>query len=120
MASSYTAPNGAYARSQAGPEAKPRRGPNRQRASPCAPYCTNSATTRKTITLIAKQYAWVKARIEGGDCTNDSEYIRDLIRRDQEQSAKFQALQQSIQDGLESGVSDRSVVEIWADAEAAI
>ena len=40
-------------------------------------------TTRKTITVTDQQDEWIKAQIEGGDFTNDSEYIRDLIRRDQ-------------------------------------
>ena len=75
-------------------------------------------TTRKTITLSEQQDAWVKARIEQGDYTNDSEYFRDMIRRDQEQNAKLVALRQAIQDGLESGVSNRSVKDIWKEAEA--
>jgi antitoxin ParD1/3/4 len=74
-------------------------------------------TVRKTITLTDKQVEWVKARIEGGGYTNDSEYFRDLIRRDQEQGAKFQALRNAIQDGLASGVSSRTVNEIWDEAE---
>ena len=45
-------------------------------------------TTRKTITVTDQQDQWIKAQIEAGDFTNDSEYIRDLIRRDQD-SAKF-------------------------------
>ena len=40
------------------------------------------ATVRKTITLTDQQNQWVKARIAGGCFTNDSEYIRALIRRD--------------------------------------
>jgi antitoxin ParD1/3/4 len=75
------------------------------------------ATKRKTITLSEQQDAWVKARIESGDYTNDSEYFRDLIRRDQERSAKLGTLKQAIQDGLESGVSERTMHEVWADAE---
>ena len=43
-------------------------------------------TVRKTITLTPQQDQWIKARIAAGGFTNDSEYIRDLIRRDQEQS----------------------------------
>ncbi len=74
-------------------------------------------TTRKTITLSEQQDAWVKARIENGDYTNDSEYFRDMIRRDQEQNTKFLALKQAIQEGLESGVSNRSVKDIWTEAE---
>ena len=75
-------------------------------------------TIRKTITLTDKQDDWVKAQIAGGDYTNDSEYFRDLIRRDQEQNAKFRALKSAIQEGLDSGVSERTVGEIWAAAEA--
>jgi antitoxin ParD1/3/4 len=72
-------------------------------------------TKRKTITLSKQQDAWVKARIESGDYTNDSEYFRDLIRRDQEQ--KLSALKQAIQEGLDSGVSDRTMSDIWADTQ---
>ena len=75
-------------------------------------------TIRKTITLTDKQDDWVKSQIAGGDYTNDSEYFRDLIRRDQEQNAKFRALRSAIQEGLDSGVGDRTVAEIWAAAEA--
>ena len=38
------------------------------------------ATVRKTITLTDQQDDWIKAQVEGGHYTNDSEYIRDLIR----------------------------------------
>ena len=75
-------------------------------------------TIRKTITLTDKQDDWINARIASGDYTNDSEYFRDLIRRDQEQNAKFRALKSAIQEGLDSGVSDRTLGEIWAAAEA--
>ncbi len=56
-------------------------------------------TIRKTITLTGKQDKWIKAQITSGDYTNNSEYFRDLIRRDQEQNAKFRALKQAIQEG---------------------
>jgi len=70
-------------------------------------------TTRKTITLTKQQNQWVKAQIINGDYTNDSEYFRDLVRRDQEQNTKFLALKRAIQEGLDSGVSNRTVAEIW-------
>ena len=74
-------------------------------------------TVRKTITLTEKQDAWIKAQIAAGEFTNDSEYIRDLVRRDQEQNAKFKALKAAVQDGLNSGVSDKTLGEIWAETE---
>ena len=75
-------------------------------------------TIRKTITLTDKQDEWIKARIASGDYTNDSEYFRDLVRRDQERNAKFQSLKSAIQEGLDSGVGNRTAGEIWAAAEA--
>ena len=75
-------------------------------------------TTRKTITLTDQQDRWIKAQIAAGEYTNDSEYIRDLVRRDQEQNAKFRALKAAIQEGLDSGISDKTVRDVWEEAEA--
>ncbi len=60
-------------------------------------------TVRKTITLTDKQDAWIKAQIEAGNYTNDSEYIRDLIRREQERSAEFDAVRAALIEGEASG-----------------
>ena len=73
------------------------------------------ATVRKTITLTNQQHDWIKAQIANGDYTNDSEYFRDLVRRDQE---KFRALKAAVEEGIASGPSTRTVDDIWAEAEA--
>lgn len=73
------------------------------------------ATVRKTITLTDAQDDWIKAQVVSGDYTNDSEYLRDLIRREQE---KASALKAAIDEGLVSGPSDQSLDDIWASAEA--
>lgn len=73
------------------------------------------ATVRKTITLTDAQDDWVKAQVVSGNYTNDSEYLRDLIRREQE---KASALKAAIDEGLASGPSNRSLSDIWASAEA--
>ena len=72
-------------------------------------------TIRKTITLTDKQDEWIKAQIAAGDYTNDSEYFRDLIRRDQER--KIQSLRAAVQEGMDSGASDKTVEEILAAAK---
>ena len=76
------------------------------------------ATIRKTVTLTDKQDQWIKAQIEAGEYTNDSEYIRDLVRRDQEQNVRFKALKKAIQEGLDSGISNKSVTDIIEEVEA--
>ena len=60
-------------------------------------------TARKTVTLTDQQDNWVKAQINAGHYTNDSEYIRDLIRREQERSAEIDALRASLIEGETSG-----------------
>jgi antitoxin ParD1/3/4 len=75
------------------------------------------ATVRKTITLSDTQDAWIKAQISRGAFTNDSEYIRDLLRRDQSQQDQLAKLKISIAEGLESGLSDQSLDDIWGAAE---
>ncbi len=60
-------------------------------------------TVRKTITLTDQQDNWVKAQINAGHYTNDSEYIRDLIRREQERSAEIDAIRAALVEGEASG-----------------
>lgn len=69
------------------------------------------ATVRKTITLTDQQDAWIKSRIKDGGFTNDSEYMRDLIRRDQER-AKIEVIRAALIKGEQSGMSNRTPDEI--------
>ncbi len=80
------------------------------------------STVRKTITLTGQQSEWVKSRITEGGFTNDSEYIRDLIRRDQERLRHMEALQTAITEGLNSGTAsalDMDAIKRKARQEAA-
>jgi antitoxin ParD1/3/4 len=61
------------------------------------------STVRKTITLTDQQDRWIKAQIQAGHYTNDSEYIRDLIRREQERAAETEALRAALVAGENSG-----------------
>jgi len=54
---------------------------------------------------------WVNTRAETGRYSNASDYVRDLIRRDQERHYKIAAMQRLVTEGLESGESDRSMSE---------
>lgn len=60
-------------------------------------------TVRKTITVTDQQDSWIKAQIEAGHYTNDSEYIRDLIRREQEHSAEVESIRAALREGESSG-----------------
>lgn len=77
------------------------------------------ATIRKSLTITAAQEEWIKLQIKNGGFANDSEYMRHLIRLDEERNREFLITKTAIQDGYDSGVSSkiRSVDEI---IEAAI
>jgi antitoxin ParD1/3/4 len=61
------------------------------------------STKRKTITVTDQQNNWIKTRIAAGEFTNDSEYIRDLIRRDQTSQADIDAIRAALIEGEQSG-----------------
>ena len=46
---------------------------------------------------------WVKTQTDTGLYSNSSDYVRDLIRRDQQRVEKIKALQAAIDTGLASG-----------------
>ncbi|MBN9890158.1 type II toxin-antitoxin system ParD family antitoxin [Salipiger abyssi] len=47
---------------------------------------------------------WVEAQARGGRYTNASDYVRDLIRKDQDRSAKVASMQRLVTEALESGI----------------
>ncbi len=62
---------------------------------------------------------WVEAQTRSGRYSNESDYVRDLIRRDQERAAKQAELQALINEGMASGISERSMDEVLEAARAA-
>ncbi|MFT6570623.1 MAG: antitoxin ParD1/3/4 [Sphingomonas echinoides] len=65
------------------------------------------ASVRKTITLTEHQNAWIANQIRAGLYTNDSEAIRDLIRREQERRADIESIRQALIEGEQSGEPER-------------
>jgi antitoxin ParD1/3/4 len=61
------------------------------------------STVRKTITITDQQDNWIRHQIEAGHYTNDSECIRDLIRREQERSAEIELIRRALAEGEASG-----------------
>lgn len=74
-------------------------------------------TVRKSITFTEKQNEWIRLQIEKGDFTNDSEYIRDLVRKDQTKNLKLLELRNAIDIGFNSGVSSKSITELMKDVD---
>ena len=60
-------------------------------------------TIRKTITVTDQQDAWITSQVSTGRFANDSELIRDLIRREQDRNAGVEAIRQALIEGEASG-----------------
>ncbi len=61
---------------------------------------------------------WVEGQAQTGRYSNASDYVRDLIRRDQERAGKIAAMQWLIDEAEASGIAMRSVEQIFDDAMA--
>jgi antitoxin ParD1/3/4 len=62
--------------------------------------------------------AWIEAQAKGGRYNNASEYVRDLVRRDQSEREKLERLQAAVDQGRRSGISDRTADDILTAAKA--
>jgi len=70
------------------------------------------------ISLPDQMKAWVESRSEDGRYSNASDYVRDLIRRDQQRADAVEELQKIVDDALASGLSELTPDEVFAQARA--
>lgn len=61
---------------------------------------------------------WVDERSRSGHYSNASDYVRDLIRRDQERTTKISQLQGLVSEALAANEGYRTMDEIEAEALA--
>ncbi len=59
---------------------------------------------------------WVEAQAGEGRYSNASDYVRDLIRKDQEQQGKIAHMQVLVTQALESGTSKKTMNGILSEA----
>lgn len=70
------------------------------------------------VSIPDKLKSWAEQRVAEGRYSSTSDYVRDLVRRDQEAEEKRRALQAAIDEGLASPVVDTSIDEIIARGRA--
>jgi antitoxin ParD1/3/4 len=58
------------------------------------------------VSLPAPMKDWVETQTKTGRYANASDYVRDLIRRDQEKADKIAHWNALIEEGLESGTAE--------------
>jgi len=63
---------------------------------------------------------WVEAQTKTGRYAKASDYVRDLIRKDQERNDKIAAMQRFVDGGLKSGIGSRSKDDLFGAARARV
>ncbi len=71
---------------------------------------------RKTISMPEKLGKYIDQRVKAGGYGNDSEFIRDLLRRDKEEREGIAAIQAAIDEGMEGPDVRKTVREIYDEA----
>ena len=73
------------------------------------------------VSLPSEMKNWVEFQAQNsGRYTNTSDYVRDLIRKDQDTNIKIQQMQAMVTEGLESGKGSRSMEELAQVARQAL
>jgi antitoxin ParD1/3/4 len=72
------------------------------------------------ISLPDKMKEWVETRAETGLYSNASDYVRDLIRKDQEARDYWSWFDEEVEKGYASGFSQTTPGELLADMKAVI
>ena len=67
------------------------------------------------VSIPDKLKGWAEQRVAEGRYSSTSDYIRDLVRRDQENEEKLKRLQAAIDEGRASRISKRTIEDIIAD-----
>ena len=67
------------------------------------------------ISLPAKMKEWVEKQVASGRYANASDYVRDLIRRDEDAVARLQVL---VDEARASGISETPIEELFDRVKA--
>jgi len=73
--------------------------------------------TTMNVSLPDAMKSWVEQQSQYGRYSNANDYVRDLIRKDQDQNQKIAQMQSVVNQGISSGVSQHSMAEILALAK---
>jgi antitoxin ParD1/3/4 len=70
---------------------------------------------KQSVNFTSPNNEWLNAKVKSEEYSNKTDIINDLIRREREREEKFYTLKSAIEEGLSSGVSDKTVEDIRND-----
>ena len=75
----------------------------------------NRNMAQMNVSIPDKLKGWAEKRVAEGRYSSTSDYVRDLVRRDQEQEEARRRLQAAIDEGLASPETDATIESIIAE-----
>lgn len=69
------------------------------------------------ISLPDQMKAWIEEQVATGRYANASDFVRDLVREDQDRVAGLAELRAMVEEADASGLSDRTVADIVRDVK---
>ncbi|MGO4436814.1 type II toxin-antitoxin system ParD family antitoxin [Rhizobium sp. RAF56] len=72
-----------------------------------------------TVPMPDPMRTWIERQTQSGRYPDAGEYVRDLIRRDQEREAKIAHMQKLVDEGLGSGVGEETMDDILRSMQSA-
>jgi antitoxin ParD1/3/4 len=70
------------------------------------------------VSLPDQMKQWIEDQVATGRYGNSSDYVRDLVRRDQDRAERKAEFERLVQEGRDSGFTEMSAEEIFAEARA--
>ena len=78
------------------------------------------AIVKTTLSLSELDREWMKDLVASGEFVSNSEYVRNLIRRDKEQRTEtpteIRAIRAKLAEAERSGFTNMTIDEIWEEA----
>jgi len=70
------------------------------------------------VSLPDQMKQWIEDQVATGRYGNSSDYVRDLVRRDQERAERKAEFDRLVEEGFASGFTEMSAEDIFEEARA--
>jgi len=70
---------------------------------------------KQSVNFTSPNNEWLNAKVASEEYPSKTDIVNDLIRREREREDKFQTLKAAIEEGLASGISEKTVEDIRND-----
>lgn len=70
---------------------------------------------KQSVNFTPPDEEWLNAKVAGAEYASKTELVNDLIRQERQREDKYQMLKSAIEQGLDSGISEKTIDDIRND-----